>query len=57
MGHIYEDMEALTDMEGVMTHMIPNVMRAMEPWLKEKITDDRFWDGKHDPEHIGEYEI
>ena len=40
-----------------MTHMIPNVMRALEPWLREKITDARFWDGEHDPAHTGDVEI
>lgn len=44
-------------MPGVMTHMLPNVMRAMEPWLKEKITDERYWDGEHDTEHNGTFEI
>ena len=40
-----------------MTHMLPRVMRAVEPWLKEHITDTRFWDGKFDTTHIGEYEL
>ncbi len=57
MTHIYQDIEYLTGMKGVMTHMIPNVMRAMELWLKEKVADNRFWDDKYDVNHQGEFEI
>jgi len=55
--HVYQDLEYITDSEGIMTHMIPNVIRAVEPWLRTKVTDDRFWDGEHDPSHVGDYEI
>ena len=57
MSHIYEDLEFITGMEGLMTHMLPNVMRAVEPWLKEKVTDEKYWDGEHDPEHVGQFEL
>ena len=56
-SHFYEDIEFLTNMEGVMTHMIPNVIKAMHPWLLGKVNDARYWDGKYDPDHEGEYEI
>lgn len=57
MGDIYEDVELLTGEEGVMTHQLPNAIRAMEPWLKKKVADLRFWDGKYDPSHEGETPI
>ena len=52
-GHIYEDLELLTGMDGIMTHMIPNIMRAMNPWLKNAIVEKRFWDMKYDTTHVG----
>ncbi len=57
MGHIYQDVEFITGSTGVMTHMLPNAMRAMSPWLGDKVTDARFWDGKYDPSHEGETEL
>ena len=38
----------------MMTHMIPRALQAVEPWLREHISDPRFWDGKYDPKHTGE---
>ena len=55
--YIYEDLEMLTGERGLMTHMLPRAMRAVEPWLKDKVTDERFWDGRYDPSHIGEYHL
>ena len=57
MEHIYEDIEYLTGAEGVMTHQLPNAARAMEPWLRSKIVDVRFWDDKYDTSHVGEFDI
>jgi len=57
MGHIYQDIELLTGMGGGMTHMIPNVMRAMTPWLKDQVTESRLWDGEFDTNHMGEIDI
>lgn len=51
--HVYEDLEYLTGHQGIMTHMIPNVMQAITPWLRAQVPDDRFWDGQHDTEHTG----
>lgn len=56
-GHIYQDMETLTGMGGVMTHMIPRILRAMDPWLRKVVTDTRFWDGECDTTHVGEIDI
>lgn len=55
--HIYEDLGLITGQKGLMTHMLPRAMRTVEPWLRENITDPRFWDGKHDTTHIGEIHI
>ena len=57
MGHVYEDLEYITGVNGIMTHQIPSILRGIEPWLREQITDARFWDGKHDPSHVGEIEL
>lgn len=57
MQHVYQDIECLTGTDGIMTHQIPNAMRALDPWLRERVTDERFWDGEYDPDHQGEIEI
>jgi hypothetical protein len=48
MSHIYEDLGWITGEQGLMTHMLPRVMDAVEPWLKESVTDPRFWDGEYE---------
>lgn len=53
-GHIYEDIETITREEGIMTHMLPRACRAMQPWLRAKLPDARFWDGQFDVTHTGE---
>lgn len=55
--HVYEDLEIITGETGLMTHMLPGVMKACEPWLRKHVADARFWDGKHDPSHTGEFEL
>jgi hypothetical protein len=57
MQHIYEDLETIIGENGLMTHMLPRVVVACEPWLREHVTDPRFWDGLHDPTHVGEVEL
>lgn len=54
---VQEDYEFLTANDGIMTHMIPNVYLAVEPWLKEQVDDPKFWNGEHDPDHTGDYPI
>lgn len=54
---IYQDLEFITGMEGLMTHMLPNVMRSVEPWLREKVTDSEYWDDEYKPELRGEYQL
>ena len=56
-GDIYEDLGTITGEDGLMTHMLPRANRAVEPWLREHVTDKRFWDGKHDPTHTGEFTL
>jgi len=57
MEHIYEDIALITGEDGVMTHQLPNACRAMEPYLREKVTDARFWDGEYDTTHTGEIDV
>ena len=57
MEDIYQDVEFITGEKGVMTHMLPNAFRAMQPWLQAKVTDPRFWDGKWDQTHDGDYPL
>jgi len=57
MDHIYEDLGWFTGESGLMTHMLPRAMKAVEPWLKEKVTDKRFWDGEFDTTHTGDFEL
>jgi hypothetical protein len=55
--HIYQDLGFIIGDDGIMTHMIPRVIRAIEPWLREQVTDPRFWDGKYDTTHTGEHPL
>lgn len=54
---VYKDIGALTGEPGVMTHMIPNALIALGPYLREKAPDPRLWDGAYDGEHVGEMEV
>lgn len=56
-GFIYEDLGTITGESGLMTHMLPRAMRAVEPWLREHVIDPRFWDGEYDTTHTGEFEL
>jgi hypothetical protein len=56
-GCVYEDLGTITGEQGLMTHMLPRVMNAVEPWLREHVTDSRFWDGEYDTSHTGELEL
>lgn len=55
--HIHKDLEAITGEEGLMTHMLPNALKAVTPWLKSSVKDQRFFNNEYDPNHIGEIEI
>jgi len=54
---IYEDLEWITGHKGLMTHMLPRVVVAVKPWLRKHVTGPRFWDGKFDRSHIGEFDL
>ena len=53
---IHTDLAAFTGIEA-MTHQLPALIDAIAPYLKSKLTEPKFWDGKYDPTHIGETEI
>ncbi len=55
--HIYEDLAYLTGESGLMTHMLPRVMRSVEPWLRDNVPDARFWGGNYDTTHKGDYNL
>jgi hypothetical protein len=54
---VYADLEQITGQPGLMTHMLPRASRAIEPWLRQHVVDQRFWEDKHDPTHVGEYTL
>lgn len=56
-GLVYEDIETVTGLPGLMTHQIPNAMTALKPWLLDNVTDSRFWDGNFDITHVGNIEL
>jgi spore germination protein GerM len=57
MDDIYKDIEYIVGESGIMTHMLPNAVNAMQDWLREKISDSRFWDDAYDELHTGETEL
>jgi hypothetical protein len=57
MRHVYEDIALITGEGGAMTYQLPNAFRAIQPYLRETITDARFWDGEYDPTHIGDIDV
>lgn len=54
---IYEDLGFITGINGLMTHELPNAMRAIDPWLRDHISEQRFWNNEYDPFHIGEIDF
>ena len=57
MGDIYSLIDFITQSPGVMTHMIPRAMRAIDPWLRGKVADARFWEYEYDTTHVGEFDL
>lgn len=51
--HIYEDLRTITGQKG----LLPRAIRAIEPWLREQVKDNRFWDGEYDLSHTGDIEL
>lgn len=56
-GDVYEDIEYITRVSGIMTHQIPHALQAMSDWLKSKIQDSKFHESKFDPEHTGDMDL
>ena len=56
-GHVYEDIEYLTGEPGLFTHQIPNALRALTPWPREKVADQSYWDGEYTPSITGDYDL
>jgi hypothetical protein len=54
---IYEDIEAITGEEGIMMHQLGNANTALEPYLREILPDERYWNGQWDTEHTGEVDV
>ena len=57
MSHIHQDYEFITGIPGIMTHMLPRISEAVEPWLMEAVVEPRLWDGKFDPTHKGNIQL
>jgi len=55
--HVYKDLEFITGTPGIMTHQLPNILTAVEPWLKDKVKDPEYWDGEYNPALKGELEL
>lgn len=53
--YVYEDLELIIGETGIMTHMLPNVLKAVEPWLRQNVTDPEYWDGAYNPNSTGTY--
>ena len=56
-GCVYEDLEKIMGQQGLMTHMLPRAVRAVEPWLRAHVAESRFWDGEYDISHTGDYQL
>lgn len=54
---VYEDIYRLVGEAGIVTHMIPNAIRALRPFLLRRLPDPRFWNGEYDPTHVGDVPV
>lgn len=57
MSHIYQDLETILGKTDLTTDELPMARQACEPWLKEHVTDPRFWDSKYDTTHVGDLNL
>lgn len=55
--HVHEDLCRIFGVDWLMTHMLPRALRAVKPWLREALPQERLWDGEHDPSHEGEFAL
>ncbi len=56
-AHVYEDIETISGVPGLMTHQIPNAITALKPWLLDNVMNSRFWDDRFDITHVGNIEL
>lgn len=56
-GDVYQDIETIVGESGIMTHMLPNAARALEPYLRKFAPDESLWLDVYDPAHIGEIDV
>jgi hypothetical protein len=54
---VVDDLEWITGAPGLMTHMLPRAVTAVEPWLRKHVTDLQFWEDRHDPSLSGEFTL
>lgn len=57
MGHIYQDIEYLIGVQGIMSHQLPRAIRALEPILRARDLGERLWDDAYDVTHSGEIDV
>lgn len=55
--HVLEDIEKISGITIDTHSQLPYLRIALEPYLREKVPDARFWNGKHDIHHTGEIDI
>ena len=54
---IYEDLERISGIRGIYSHMLPRVRQAVKPWLMKHVKDYRFFNNEYDPGHVGSYDL
>lgn len=57
MAHVLVDIEYITGLVIDTTSQLPYLRIAIEPYLREKVADARFWNGEYDTSHSGEIDI
>lgn len=57
MVDIFEDIEYLVGTKGVIDSSLWATQRALEPFLRGRIADPRFWNDAADYEHLGELDL
>ena len=50
---IYEDLLTFTGMKDLETYQLEVALDLITPWLRQAVTDSRFWDSKFDRTHVG----
>ena len=57
---VYEALEQVTGLRGLMTHQLPGVMRKVKPYLMQCLPPDqypRLWDDRYDTTHTGDIPV